>query len=138
MAFSRGAHAMTRLHAVKIPPEAPISLLEQYKMHVAGCRSIEQLMDTFYFETQTWLALSSLSFNHAPRRHNFEIGVADRHRCTYKLYTQGKYLGEVVLTKTYRFEDDELNLTKALLGILIIPLARIIGIPRHHLQLVRP
>ena len=105
---------MTLLHAVNVPPRGPASLLEQYKLHVAGCRSVEQLMDTFYFETQTWLALSGLSFNHAQEGHNFEIGVADTHRCTYKLYSQRKYLGEVVLTKNHQFEDDELHLTKTL------------------------
>ena len=138
MAFSRDIRVMTRLHAVNVPPQEPISLLGQYKMHVAGCRSVEQLMDTFYFETQAWLALSGLSFNRSPTGQNFEIGVADRHRCTYQLYTQGKYLGDVVLAKNHRFEDDELHLTKTLLGILIAPLARIMGIRRHHLQLVRP
>ena len=136
MVLSRDKRDMTRLHAVNVPPRGPVSLLEQYKLHVAGCRSVEQLMDTFYFEAQAWLALSGLSFNHYPRGQNFEIGVADRHRCTYKLYTQGKYLGDVVLAKNHRFEDDELHLTKTLLRILIIPLARIIGIPRHNLQLV--
>lgn len=138
MVFSRDKRDMTRLHAVKVPPRGPVSLLEQYKLHVAVCRSVEQLMDTFYFETQTWLALSGLSFNHAQEGHNFEIGVSDRHRCTYKLYSQRKYLGDVVLTKNHQFEDDELHLTKTLLGILIAPLARIMGIRRHHLQLVRP
>ena len=92
MAFSRDIRVMTRLHAVNVPPQEPISLLGQYKMHVAGCRSVEQLMDTFYFETQTWLALSGISFSHAQEEHNFEVGVADRHRCTYKGFVQDRGL----------------------------------------------
>ncbi|MAW28579.1 MAG: hypothetical protein CMP98_07260 [Gammaproteobacteria bacterium] len=129
---------MTRLHAINVAPRGSVSLLEQYKLNVADCRSIEQLMDTFFFETQTWLELSGLSYNHSSRRHNLEIGVADRHRYTYKLYKQRNYLGEVVLTNNHRLEDDELHLTETLLGILIFPLARIMGIPRHHLRLVHP
>lgn len=42
MAIARAKSVMTRLQAINVTPRGPASLLEQYKLNVAGCRSIGQ------------------------------------------------------------------------------------------------
>lgn len=128
---------MSHLHAVQVPANEQGSVLEQFRLTLSGCSGVEQLLDTFYFESQNWLSLSGLSFENAPRGHNFDVGVAGRHTCTYRLFTRQTYLGDMVFSRNDPFEDDELHLAEALLGLLILPLARVMGIPNNRLQLIR-
>ena len=98
------------------------TIFENLDRLIETTHNLEQLLDTFFFETQSWLSSDGMSFSNEPRRINYEVGSRSRNRCHYRLFCGVNYLGELSFSRATRFSLEELELVEELLAVLSSPL----------------
>jgi diguanylate cyclase (GGDEF)-like protein len=76
------------------------------------------------------LAHSGLQFTHPDNKFEFRLGAKRHHKCNYQLEIDHEYLGQLTVSRGYRFSDSEINLVEDLLCKLVYPL-------RNSLQYAR-
>jgi len=95
--------------------------------------SLEQLLDTFFFEIQLWISSDGMHFSNVARNVKHEVGFDSRNKCHYRLYRGANYLGEICFFRKTRYSLDELELIEELVTMLIEPLQLSMA---HHTKMV--
>ncbi len=96
-------------------------LWKNLKTLLSGVSGLEQLLDTFFFETQDWVNVIGMSFRNLPLEVNYEVGISAKHHCTYRLFSNQDYLGELGFSSLEPLSNDELEIIEGLVGIVILP-----------------
>lgn len=81
-----------------------------------------QLLRLFDEQIKPLLAHSGLQFTHPDNKFEFRLGAKRHHKCNYQLEIDQEYLGQLTLSRAYRFSDSEINLIEDLLCKLVYPL----------------
>lgn len=89
-----------------------------------------QLLRLFDEQIKPLLAHSGLQFTHPDNKFEFRLGSKRHHKCNYQLEIDREYLGQITLSRAYRFSDSEIHLVEDLLCKLVYPL-------RNSLQYAR-
>jgi diguanylate cyclase (GGDEF)-like protein len=89
-----------------------------------------QLLRLFDEQIKPLLAHSGLQFTHPDNKFEFRLGAKRHHKCNYQLEIDHEYLGQLTVSRGYRFSDSEINLVEDLLCKLVYPL-------RNSLQYAR-
>lgn len=110
------------LDELKFQPIEECVLYRDLDALMEKTHNLEQLLDTFFFETQSWIASDGMSFSNEARRVNYDVGLSARNRCNYRLFRGSNYLGEIVFSRRNRFSSEELEIIEELLTILSNPL----------------
>ena len=87
----------------------------------------EQVLDSFYFETQSWLYTNGMTFSNEHLNMNYAVGVDATHKCTYTLYANHNYLGQLSFARRYKFESEEIEIVEHLISVLLAPLQQAIA-----------
>ncbi|MFT7218595.1 MAG: hypothetical protein ACI8Z1_000206 [Candidatus Azotimanducaceae bacterium] len=95
--------------------------------------SLEQLLDTFFFEIQHWISSDGMCFSNEARNVYHEVGFDSRNKCHYRLYRGANYLGEICFSRKTRYNLDELELIEELVTMLIEPLQLSMA---HHTKMI--
>ncbi len=82
---------------------------------------LPQVLQLFFNEVQTALAINSLSYHNDKLNEAIELGKNARHNCHYTLVTQQDALGEITFSRSKRFTEKELQLLEILISCLICP-----------------
>ncbi len=80
------------------------------------------LLQILFTELQQDLNVISLNYHHLNEKINIDIGKRKPHHCEYRLSDEGRYLGEVRLSRTEKFSPADLFIIESALSILIHPL----------------
>ena len=110
------------LDELKYQPVEECVLYRNLDALIENTHSLEQLLDTFFFETQSWIASDGMSFCNEARHVNYDVGLAARNKCHYRLYRGSNYLGEITFSRQNRFSLEELEIVEELLMVLSDPL----------------
>ena len=89
-----------------------------------------QILRLFDEQIKPLLAHSGLQFTHPDNKFEFRLGAKRHHKCNYQLEIDHEYLGQLTVSRAYRFSDSEINLVEDLLCKLVYPL-------RNSLQYAR-
>lgn len=103
---------------LKRMPEHEMRLMERLQTTL----DIEQLIEYFSSESQHVVQFDGIDFNNEDQQINYRIGKKTTHRCSYGLKIEGKYLGDLILYRRKRFQENELAKVEILLSSLIYPL----------------
>ncbi|XOV88310.1 MAG: hypothetical protein ACFHX7_00140 [Pseudomonadota bacterium] len=105
-------------------PQALVAFYDDFRHMLKAAGSVESLLDTLYFETQSWLCSDGMQFVGSNMRH--VVGVTAVHQCNYSLFFNQDFLGELTFYRGNPFEADELELIEAILGVAIDPLREVL------------
>lgn len=89
-----------------------------------------QLLRLFDEQVKPLLAHHGLQFTHPDNKFDFRLGISRNHKCHYQLEIDQEYLGQISISRAYRFTETEINLLEDLLCKLVYPL-------RNSLQYAR-
>lgn len=89
-----------------------------------------QLLKLFAQQVKPLLAQSGLYYSHPENNVEFRLGSNHHHKCNYQLEIDQEQLGQLTLSRTYRFSASEIDLIEELLCKLVYPL-------RNSLQYAR-
>lgn len=81
-----------------------------------------QLLRLFDTQLKPLLAHSGLQFTHPESKFEFRLGSKHSHKCNYQLEIDHEQLGQLTLSRAYRFSATEINLLEDLLCKLVYPL----------------
>lgn len=84
---------------------------------------IEQLLNIFYKEIQQVVPVGGINYQLSTRDAlAISLGEANTHRCTYQLSTDTEQMGEITLSRSKRFIEEELTIIEGLFSTLYFPL----------------
>lgn len=83
---------------------------------------LDALLPLFEQQLRRVLTFDSFHYAHAKVNSDIEIGSQRHHRCHYKLEMNGQYLGDLTLTRRYRFTEQQIEMLESLLCQLVYPL----------------
>jgi diguanylate cyclase (GGDEF)-like protein len=83
---------------------------------------MDQLLTLFFNEAHSLIGLDGLKYEHALGNHQLQLGEQETHSSAYRLIIQQSHLGEIVLSRSTRFSERELEILESLLGVLLCPL----------------
>jgi diguanylate cyclase (GGDEF)-like protein len=83
---------------------------------------LDELLPLFEQQLRQILPVDSFHFEHNIFNCHIDIGSRRHHRCHYKLDINGEYLGDLTLTRRYKFSERQLELLESLLCQLVYPL----------------
>src|SRR5690554_2626880 len=89
-----------------------------------------QILKLFDEQIKPLLAQGGLHYSHPDNTFEFRLGSNRHHKCNYQLEIDQEYLGQLTLSRAYRFSDTEIDLVEELLCKLVYPL-------RNSLQYAR-
>ena len=90
---------------------------------------IEQLLEIFFNEIQDALLVAGLPFQHDSQDLRLKQGKQSQHSVSYRLQTQGDYMGELSFHRSTRFREHELANIEGLLTTLVYPVRNAL---RYH------
>lgn len=90
---------------------------------------IEQLLEIFFTEIQDALLVDGLHFQHDSQDLRLKQGKQSQHSVSYRLQTQGDYMGELSFHRSTRFREHELANIEGLLTTLVYPVRNAL---RYH------
>ncbi len=83
---------------------------------------IHELLGMFLNHVQESLQVNSLQYEHESQSLNIKLGSNGVHHCDYRLITPQNNLGEIIFSRSKRFNEGELSHIETLLGLLVYPL----------------
>lgn len=98
--------------------EARLHLL--YALQVS--QQPEQLLENFFRHIQPLIAVTGIRFIFPHDGLETRCGKNALHHCDYRLTTEDGYLGEIIFSRSKRFNEEELATLELLLGALVYPL----------------
>jgi diguanylate cyclase (GGDEF)-like protein len=113
--------------AGNIPPR-PLTPDQEVATRARLAQVLQMSLDTnevlslFYQHIQTIVSVSGLTFKFNNDTDNFKTGRECVHHCDYRLTTDEGYLGEIIFSRSKRFNETELITLEFLLGSLVYPL----------------
>ena len=90
---------------------------------------VYSLLDRFISELPLFVPFDSFTYYHLEQALERRTGMGGKHCCSYKLNLQGQNLGQLELTRSKRFSEDELYSLERILGTFIHSLRNAIT---HH------
>lgn len=85
--------------------------------------AIEPLLQTLFSDLKQDLHLTGLYYYHRNEKLEIELGKRKSHHCEYRLSNEGRYLGDLKLSRAEKFSSAEVNQIEAILSIVIYPLS---------------
>ncbi|MCB1692167.1 MAG: hypothetical protein KDI19_05335 [Pseudomonadales bacterium] len=101
---------------------AGLSIYDELKCLLDTASNLENLLDVFYFETQSWISSTGMRFSNSHKGVRYQVGVDGQYRCNYRLFANQDYLGEISFSRMSAFETDELELIESMLSVAILPI----------------
>lgn len=101
---------------------APQERLWRLVMALQKTLELPALLESFFIELQQELNLSSLSYQHLNEKIDIELGKRKPHHCEYRLSDEGRFLGELCLSRSEKFNTNHLSMIESALSLLIHPL----------------
>ena len=87
------------------------------------------LLDLLIAELPKFVPFDSFTYYHLEQALEKRTGTGGKHSCSYKLNLQGRNLGQLELTRSARFSEDELCSLERILGTVIHSLRNVVD---HH------
>ncbi|HDZ57694.1 MAG TPA: GGDEF domain-containing protein [Pseudomonas xinjiangensis] len=103
----------------------PVSLLDVQQRLMQMLHTtleLDRVLDMFYLELQSLLALDGLAYRHERQDIQIQLGVAALHRCNYRITHKSEYLGELQFSRQKRFNEPQLAQIETLMSNLLYPL----------------
>jgi diguanylate cyclase (GGDEF)-like protein len=82
----------------------------------------DELISIFSSKIESMIPHSAFIYTNTEFALEIKSGVFTKHSCSYALKVEQQQLGELKLTRNYRFDEDEIKLLETLLCCLIYPL----------------
>ena len=112
-------------HSIPVMPATQETrLIAQVKLLQALQTSlnIQDVLSSFFKHIQPLVSVSGLGLTLKDKETNFKAGRNSIHSCNYGLNTEEGYLGEIVMTRSRRFSEDELMTIEMFIGSLVFAL----------------
>lgn len=83
--------------------------------------NLDEILIMFQSEVDALLKITGIRYNNEPMDIEIVNGVQSTRQCAYRLITQSDHLGEIILYRDTRFNDNELESVESLLSLLLSP-----------------
>jgi diguanylate cyclase (GGDEF)-like protein len=103
-------------------PFEPQERLWRLVMALQKTLDLPDLLQTLFSELKPELQLASLNYQHLNEKIGIDLGKRRQHHCEYRLSDEGRYLGEIRLSRSEKFNANDLTMIESALSILIHPL----------------
>lgn len=108
----------------QIPISHELRLSAQLKLLQALQTSLDpqELLSSFYRHIQPLVSVSSVLLTLKTQEEPYKVGRSSLHSCNYRLNADDGYLGELQLSRSRRFSEDELMNIELLIGSFVFAL----------------
>lgn len=110
----------------KSPTERGSAFLQELRLRISSLLQTtldaERIVDYFYQEVQSAVAVDGLSYRHEVAAVEIRQGTREKHRAHYRLSTNDDYFGEIEFTRRQRFSENELIKLESLLDLFVYPM----------------
>lgn len=83
---------------------------------------VGRILQLFFNELEASYGIASLGYRHEASNSCINIGSSGTHSCSYSLNMNEQCLGDLILSRSQRFSEDDLGLIEALIGSLVCPI----------------
>ncbi len=90
---------------------------------------LRQLLEIFFTEVQQAVLIDGMTFHHARQELTLSQGKQSVHSVSYRLQTQGDYMGDLSFQRSTRFREHELANIEGLITTLVYPVRNAL---RYH------
>lgn len=94
----------------------------QFCFNLQSTLELYNLMKIFHQNLKQVISYQSFSFNHRESKHKFEIGKEQTYHARYDLKIDETFLGEICISKSVAFTQEEIIKFENLLSYLLLPL----------------
>lgn len=113
---------------LKTKPDGNLSIDEINERRLKLSQLLQTSLDTgrilqlFFNELEASFGIASLGYRHEESNSCINIGSSTPHSCNYSLSMNEQCLGDLILSRSQRFSEDELEQVEALIGNLVCPI----------------
>lgn len=124
---------------VNSPPATPVdaeSIVASLPMLLQTTLDLPKLLNILSEQCQRLFGPCGLGYQHSPQALNFQYGKTAAHHCDYQLEIDQQTLGEISLSRRYRFTAEEIVIIENVLCKVVHPLQNCL-LYRHALQIAK-
>jgi diguanylate cyclase (GGDEF)-like protein len=103
-------------------PLQPQDRLWHLTMALQKTLDLPELLQTLFAELHQELNISALDYHHLNEKIDIDLGKRKPHHCEYRLSDEGRYLGDLRLSRAEKFSKSDLLNIESALSLLIYPL----------------
>ena len=83
---------------------------------------LEQVLQLFFNEIQSYSNISSMGYRNEKTQSCIDFGRSSKHSCNYSLQFNNQNLGDLILTRSQRFSEQDLHFIETMIGSLVCPI----------------
>jgi len=125
-----GTNAKTRglPPSTPAPLKSPLDTQHKLELRVRLLQVLHQSLDPtelargFFQHIQAWVVVGGLQLQLSSGNNRIHLGKDAIHHCSYRLSCDQGFLGEIIFSRSKRFQEEELATLESLLASLVFPL----------------